>query len=137
MFQHSVISPVKREVAWRFWSNVENWARVDPGVEFVKLDGPFAAGTKGTTKPVGQGPTEWQLIEVDPERRATIDITLPGAVVRFQWVFAETSDGGTRMTQTISVTGERAEEYRQGMTGLEENVPAGMQRIADAITSSA
>ena len=35
--------------AWAFWSDLRNHMRLEPGVERIELDGPFATGTTGRT----------------------------------------------------------------------------------------
>lgn len=92
-FSYSIDCQANKDFAWGFWSDVNNWAVVDPGVESASLDGPFAAGTKGTTKPRGLEPTEWSLVEVQEGNSATIEIAVPGAVVRFVWRFEESESG--------------------------------------------
>src|SRR6266571_4992649 len=64
-FEHSVQAHVTPEVAWAFWTDVRNW-RFDPSLESVELDGPFAAGARGVTKPRGGEPIEWSIREAAP-----------------------------------------------------------------------
>lgn len=136
-FEHSVECPVDRDFAWRFWTNVENWAAVDSSVESVTLEGPFAEGSKGRTKPRGLPPAEWELIEVVEGRRAVIGVEVPGAVFTFRWVFERTPAGGTRITQRVSVAGERAAEYKGAVGEFARGVPAGMRSLADAMAKAA
>jgi hypothetical protein len=136
-FEHSVQCQVDRGFAWGFWTEVRNWAAVDPAVEWVHLDGPFTAGTKGTTKPRGLDPTGWKLTEVQDRRGAAIEIAAPGAVLRFVWSFEDSTRGGTRITQRVTLEGERAEEYAEAIRGLEEGIPQGMERLAEAMTNAA
>lgn len=131
-FTHSVDCPVSREFAWQFWSTVENWL-FDTSAESVTLDGPFAAGTRGTTKPRGLDPLNWQLVEVDEGRNAVIEIDLPGAVTRFRWEFAELSDTVTHITQRVTLEGERAEDYMAGAAELEKGIPEGMRMLTEEI----
>jgi hypothetical protein len=57
-----------RADAWAFWSDLRNHMRLEPGVERIELDGPFATGTTGRT--VAQGFThEWRRSDVVPELR--------------------------------------------------------------------
>ncbi len=49
-FEHGVVAKAPCNVAWAFWTDVSNWS-LDPSLESVRLDGPFVAGTRGTTKP--------------------------------------------------------------------------------------
>src|SRR4051812_30292729 len=113
-FTHSVECPVGREVAWGFWAEVENWAAVDPAVESVRLDGPFAAGTRGETRMSGGGPpVEWRFAEVSEERGAVVEVSLPGASVKFALTFEELGEGSTRITQRVTLEGERADDYAE------------------------
>jgi Polyketide cyclase / dehydrase and lipid transport len=132
-FEHSIECQVEREFAWKFWTNVDNWAVVDPAVEWAKLEGPFIAGTKGRTKPRGSDPNEWKLAEVEEGSRAVIEIAGPGATVKFHWSFTDITGGGTRMTQKVILEGERAAEYEEGMRQLEKGIPYGMERLVEAM----
>jgi hypothetical protein len=135
-FTHTVECTVGREFAWAFWSDVGNWAAVDPAVESVSLDGPFRAGARGETRPRGGGPVAWRLAEVSEGRGALVEISLPGAAVRFAWTFEESAGGGASITQRVTLEGERAGEYAEGMKALERNMPAGMGRLAEAIAKA-
>ncbi|HEV2704756.1 MAG TPA: SRPBCC family protein [Pyrinomonadaceae bacterium] len=137
-FEHAIECPVSRELAWRFWSHVENWAAVDSTVESVKLDGPFAGGTKGTTKPRGSSPNEWELLEVENGKRAVIGLSVPGAVLKFLWEFEnEASGSGTLIRQRVILEGERADNYAAGMKELEAAIPEGMQNLVRGILRAA
>ena len=62
--KHSVIANANRQTVWEFVSDIDNLARVEgDAVESMTLDGPFQAGTRGTTKMRGQEPTHWRLAE--------------------------------------------------------------------------
>jgi uncharacterized protein YndB with AHSA1/START domain len=132
-FTHSVECPVGREFAWAFWSDVENWARVDPSVDSVKLDGPFVAGARGETRPRGGEMVEWTIAEVSEGRGAVVEINLSGALLKFAWTFEETEGGGARMTQRVTLEGERAGDYAEGMRELERGIPVGMCKLAEAM----
>ncbi len=106
MFEFSVQWPVSRDFAWQFWTHVENWSVVDPSVEWAKLEGPFVAGTKGTTKPRGLDPIEWQLLDVYDGSRAVIEVCVFGGTVRFGWTFEDCLGGGTMITQRFAIPGE-------------------------------
>jgi hypothetical protein len=132
-FEHSTECQVGRDFAWRFWTNIDNWAVVDPAVEWAKLEGPFIAGTIGRTKPREADPNEWKLAEVEEGKRAVIEWAAPGATMRFHWSFADLPGGGVRMTQKITLEGERAAEYEEGMKLLEKGVPFGMEKLAETM----
>jgi hypothetical protein len=136
-FEHSVICAADREFAWKFWTNVENWPVVDPAVEAVTLDGAFAAGAIGTTKPVNMEPVNWKLAEVQDGESAIVEITVPGAFAKFHWTFANAESVSTRITQRATIEGENANDYLEFGKGLEMGIPPGMQRLADAIAEAA
>ena len=126
-----------REAAWRFWSDVANWAVIDPAVEWAHLDGPFEAGTSGQTKPVGEPPTRWRLVAVEPASRAVIELDAPGAVLRFTWTLRDDSRGATTLTQRVELEGDEAAQYLEAMKDLAENIPLGMHKLVSAIERSA
>ena len=136
-FEHPIECQVGRDMAWKFWTNIDNWAVVDPAVEWAKLEGPFIAGTKGRTKPRGADPNEWKLAEVEEGKRAVIELAAPGATMKFHWSFADLPGGGVRLTQIITFEGERAAEYEEGMKMLEKEVPSGMERLVEAMVKAA
>src|SRR5438034_8259249 len=54
----SVETDASLAFAWNYWTNVANWD--DPPAKF-ELDGPFAAGSHGTTRLPGQERLHWLL----------------------------------------------------------------------------
>ena len=102
----------------------------------MRLDGPFAAGTTGVTKPVGQEEIHWRLAEVKSGERAVVEILMTGAALRFTMRFEDKPDGGTRMRQTVTLDGERAAEYIAAVEELKGGMPVGMAKLAAAIDRS-
>jgi hypothetical protein len=133
--KHSVIANANRQTVWEFISNIDNLARIEgDAVESMTLDGPFQTGTRGTTKMWGQEPTHWRLAEVEPPERATYEMELSGAVVRFGWTYEEISDGRTRLNQHVVLEGPGAEAYVPFMKEhFAGNIPKGMERIAEEV----
>jgi uncharacterized membrane protein len=137
-FEHSVECPVSRDFAWQFWTNLANWPVVDPSVESVKLDGPFAAGARGITKPRDLPPVEWQITEVQDRSIARIEIPAPGAVLKCFWRFEDSTTAGVRITETVSMEGEQAAEYVEKVgPELESGIPQAMRRLAEEMTRAA
>ena len=137
-FEYSVECQVSRDFAWQFWTDVANWTAVDPAVESAKLDRPFAAGAKGITKPRDSDPVEWRVTEAEDRRRACIEIPAPGAILKCLWRFEDSLDGGTRITQQMSLEGERAGEYAAGIGAeMKKTMPEGMRKLAEAMDRAA
>jgi hypothetical protein len=135
-FKHTVESRVNRDFAWQFWTDVDNWL-LDGSVESVHLDGPFASGTKGSTRPRGQNPIEWQLAEVDDRSRAIIEVVLQGARIACTWSFADVPGGGVKLTQQVDLEGDRAADYVEGLKELEHGIPLGMKKLAEEMERAA
>ena len=133
--KHSVIADAHRQTVWEFVSNIDNLARIEgDAVESITLDGPYQAGSKGTTKMRGQEPIHWRLADVEPPRRSVTEMELTGAVVRFNWTYEELPDGRTRLSQHIVLEGPGAEAYVAFMEEhIAGNLPHGMQRLAEEV----
>ena len=135
IIEHSVDCGVPVEFAWKFWTDVSNW-RLDPDVESVQIDGPFAAGARGVTNSKSSGRVEWRIAEAQ-NLRAVIEFPLPNAAGRFLWTFEEVG-GHTRMTQRCTFEGAEAERYVTLIgPGLRDGIPAGMQKLCGAIERAA
>lgn len=120
--------------AWQFWTNIANWE--DPPAKF-ELNGPFAAGSRGVTRLPGQEPLHWFIREVTPPDAATIEMSLDGAALSFEWRFAGLADGRTRLTQRIVLRGEKADMYlSQVKTAFTANLSEGMNKLAMAMANA-
>lgn len=126
--EQSVEVEVSPEFAWRYRTDIANWN--DPPAKFL-LDGPFAAGTRGTTVLPGQQPLHWKILDVYPPQSFVIEMELDRAVLTFEWRFATLSDQRTRMTQKIVLAGENAAAYAEQIkAGFSPGLADGMRRIA-------
>jgi len=135
LFEHSIVCGVKLDFAWRYWTDVRNWA-LDTDVESVEIDGPFAAGARGFTNSKSSGRVEWRIAEARIGR-AVIEFPLPGAIGRFVWIF-EDIGGGVRMTQRCTLAGDQAGIFAKTVgPGLEAGIPAGMRKLCEAMEHAA
>ena len=131
---HSVETDANPEFAWSYWTNIANWD--DPPAEFELL-GSFAAGTCGLTRLPGQEPLRWFIRAVTPLRAATIEMSLDGAALSFEWRFDELPGGRTRLTQRISLQGEKADLYlAQVEAAFTANPPVAMRKMAMAMANA-
>ena len=132
---HSVETEASQDFAWSYWTNVANWD--DPPARF-ELDGPFAAGSQGTTHLPGQEPIRWLIREVDPRNGATIELQLDGAVLSFEWCLEAVSRERTRLSQRVLLQGENAATLRaQVQSTFAATLPDGMKKLANAIGAAA
>lgn len=135
-FKHTVTCNAEKSVAWTFWTEVSNWELIEGDtVEWIRLDGPFAVGSKGMTKTPGQEPQHWKITQLEPEQSATIDIELPGATLHNTMRFKSIGDQ-TLITQFMQLSGPEAAEFIEGMNMLKKSTPAGLTKLAKAIEAS-
>src|SRR5947209_15363169 len=128
---HSVELFASPAFAWTYMTDVKNWD--DPPARF-RLEGAFAAGGRGTTEMPGQPPRRWQLRSVHPIESYTIELSFDGAILSFAWRFAGLSDGGTRLTQQITLEAENSSAYvAEVQRAFTSTLEAGMRRVAQAI----
>ena len=133
--EYSVEAPVSAAFAWDWRTDVQNWG--DPPAQF-QLDGPFAAGSWGTTRLPGQEPLRWQIRDVRPGRSFVIEMPLDRATLSFEWRFDAVSDRHTRLSQRIVLVGDNAAAYApQVQAVFGSNLPDGMSRIAAAMAAAA
>jgi hypothetical protein len=126
--EHSVDVDVSPTFAWTFRTDVTTWR--DPPATF-ELNGPFVAGSPGQTLMPGQEPLQWRIGEVRPGRSFVLEMTLDRAMLSFEWRFDPLSDGMTRMTQSIVLSGDNAAAYApQVEAGFGSTLVDGMRRIA-------
>jgi hypothetical protein len=113
-------------------TDIRNWN--DPPAEF-SLDGPFDAGTRGTTRIPGQPDAHWIIRAVEPERQYTIEGSIvPGAVLLVHWRFDAISERTAQLTQRLELFGEHASAHVDGIrSAFEPNLEPGMRRIAQTM----
>jgi polyketide cyclase/dehydrase/lipid transport protein len=132
---HSVETDASLSFVWSYLTDVTNWS--DPPAEFA-LDGPFAAGSQGTTRMPGQEPVTWHIGDVRVGQSYTIEMELPGATLSVRWSFDALSDRRTRLTQRIVLAGSNAAAYVSEMEqSFGANLQAGMEKIAATIATAA
>ena len=130
-FQHSVDCSVPRQFAWDYWTNVANWD--DPPAAF-HLDGPFATGSQITTSLPGQ--VLHSVLRDVADHEATIEMQLPGAILRFHWRFEIVTEKTSRITQRLVLSGPNAAAFVAQASMLEHTTPDGMKKLVASIERS-
>ena len=129
---HSVEVNVDARFAWNFWTDygrgLRNWN--DPPAEF-SLDGPFADGSRGTTRMPESPPMHWRIRDCRPPQTATVEMELDAATLSFEWRFENAGPNRARLTQHIVLRGTDAANYTEQLeSSLRPNLATGMARIA-------
>jgi hypothetical protein len=132
--EHSINAEVSPEFAWKYRTDIANWN--DPPARFV-LDGPFIAGSRGTTVLPGQEPLYWSIREVRPLTTFVLEMQLDKALLTFEWRFDALSEQRTKMTQKIVLSGDNAAAYvEQVEAGFSPSLADGMRRIATEMAAA-
>jgi hypothetical protein len=133
--EHSVEADATLAFVWDWRTDITNWD--DPPAEF-SLDGPFASGSRGTSRLPGCEPLRWQIGEVEPGKSFIIHMALDRATLAFAWRFDAVTGRRTRLTQRIMLSGENANAYaRQVHVAFGSSLSDGMNRIARAVAMAA
>jgi hypothetical protein len=126
--EYSVEADVSPAFAWQFRTDVANWN--DPPAQF-SLEGPFEAGSRGTTQLPGQQTLHWRICAVRHGESFVTEMQLDRATLTFEWYFYSISEGRTKLTQRIELSGDNVAAYAlQVEAGFGSNLPGGMERIA-------
>jgi hypothetical protein len=130
-FEHSAESAADPHAVWRRYEDVEHWSEWSRhGVEWSRIDGPFAAGTKGKSKPPGSRAIGFKLVVVEPDSSFVSELRLPGGRVRFEHV-VEAKGPGSRITHRVAVDGPLAFLYTPTVRkGVKRGLPDGVERLA-------
>jgi hypothetical protein len=122
------------DFVWAWQTDIRNWD--DPPARF-HLDGPFVAGTSGSTILPEQRSIAWRIREAHPPSGYIIDMPLDRATCSFEWQFDRLSERRTKLTQRIVLWGANAEVYvPEVRAGFGSTLAAGMERIARAIVKA-
>lgn len=132
-YSHSVETEAQPEAVWKFYSEVALWPHWDSSIQEVKLNGPFAVGTTGTMVIEGQPPLPVNLIEVTPNVSFSDETVLTelGLIITFKHTLTALSDGKTRITHDVIITGPAAETLGTEMgPNVTSDVPDAMEALA-------
>jgi hypothetical protein len=90
---------------WRIWSDTSTWAKWNPDVLSVSLDGPFATGTSGEMRTRAGGMHRIRLEGVEPGHQFRLETAvLPASTFSFRCEVAPVG-GGSRISQAIAIGG--------------------------------
>jgi hypothetical protein len=93
---------------WAVLLDGRRWSEWNPGVQWMTLEGPLAAGSVLTLKPAGAPQTASRIEAVVPERLLALAVRFgPVASLRLRWEI-EPRDGGARIVQTVAIAGPLA-----------------------------
>jgi hypothetical protein len=95
---------VTPEDIWNIWTDINNWHTWNPGIEYCKLDKPFAVGNFFTLKPQGASAVQIKLVAVEENHLFTDCTRFPGAKMYGRHEMEKTPKG-LKLTTTMTITG--------------------------------
>jgi uncharacterized protein YndB with AHSA1/START domain len=101
-------APVPAARLWAVLLDGRRWARWNPGIEWMLVEGELAPGSVVTTKPKGAPQTALRIEAVEPPHRLALLLSIgPLAALRLRWELSE-RDGATEIAQTVATSGPLA-----------------------------
>jgi hypothetical protein len=132
VWSHSVTTSAAPAALWPLYADVARWLEWDSGLEAVALEGPFAAGSRGTMTVAGQPPLEWELVEVVPEELFT-DVTVIPGVATLTFVHRiEPLPTGARITHEVRIEGPAADGLGPMVVSDTPEAMDALARLAEA-----
>jgi hypothetical protein len=113
-YRHTVETDVPPEAIWALYEDVATWPMWDAQAELITRDGPFAAGTTGTMKFVGQEPLDYRLTKVEPLREFVDETPVGAIVVRVSHLLEQLPAGHLRITYAAEIDGPEDEAQQVG-----------------------
>lgn len=129
--EHSEVTAASGEAVWALWSDVRTRPDWDAGIEWVELEGPFAAGSEGKLKPAGSRAVRFRMLFAEPGAGFADETKLPLARMRFEHQLAHRSSGGTSITHRVRISGPLAPLFTRVIgRGLARELPETVRRLA-------
>jgi hypothetical protein len=107
--EHTAETAVPRGKVWAALADIDSWTEWDTSMAEIKLDGPFAVGSTVSMTPIGQDPIRSTILEIEDGTTYADETFFGGAVLRFSHTLTELSDGVTRITHRLEITGDEAD----------------------------
>jgi hypothetical protein len=104
-YTYAVEADVTADAIWSLYDDVTTWPSWDAQAELVTRDGPFATGTTGTMKFVGQEPLHYRLTRVVPLREFVDETPVGALVVRVSHLLEQLPSGRLRITYSAEIDG--------------------------------
>jgi hypothetical protein len=122
---------VDKKKVWNLWSDVKNWPRWDPDIQFCDIKGTFKEGNSFTLKPKGGPKVKIKLVEVIPGVTFTDCTSFPGAKMYGKHVIEETKNG-LKLTTTMTIQGPLGFIWRKVVAeGIVKNMPQQLEGLVE------
>jgi hypothetical protein len=93
------------ETIWARWVEADKWPEHNADLEWAKVDGPIAVGTRIVMKPKGSGKTSATITKLVPLESFVTEAKLPLARLLIEHEMSALPSGGTRFTHRWTMSG--------------------------------
>lgn len=133
-FNHTAQTTASPAAVFALWADVPGWPSWDSSVEKATLEGPFAAGTRGSMTLEGPMTIDFVLVEVTPDGGFLDETVMPdGHVLRFEHRVVGVG-AGAEVSVRITIAGPNAEQMGPMVTSDTPDAVAGLIRLAERST---
>ena len=87
------------------WADMATWPEWNTDTEWVRLDGPFTAGSTGVLKPKGGPKVKFVIATLVADREFTDVSLLAGARLTFRHLIEPLPEGGSTVSVTVTLAG--------------------------------
>lgn len=87
------------------WADMATWPEWNTDLEWVRLDGPFATGSRGQLKPKGGPKVKFVIEKLVPDSEFVDVSLLVGTRLTFRHLVDALPDGGCRVRVTVTMSG--------------------------------
>jgi len=116
------------------WADMDSWPAWDHAIRWVRRDGPFAEGTRGSLKPKAGPKVRFVIETLVPDREFTDRSTMLGASLTIRHLVEVLDDGRTGVAVVVSIDGPLARLWKLFVgRSIAESTPAGLRRLVAMI----
>ncbi|TDC50193.1 hypothetical protein E1212_15855 [Jiangella ureilytica] len=117
------------------WVDHSSWSEWSPDTQWVRVEGPVAAGARGVLKPKGGPRTRFLVAEHERDRVYTDVSRVPGATLTFRHAVAP-SPAGSELTVRVWLDGPMSWLWaRTAFRGFRHSVPSDLDRLIALVES--
>lgn len=128
--EHTGETEANPEAVWRVLSNLDEWGSWDTSLEWVRLQGPFAVGSRVVMKPLGQDPITSVIVEAVEDTLYADQTDMGGVTLRFSHSLQPLRTGGTRVVHRLEITGPAADQVGPELgPAITEDFPEAMEAL--------
>jgi hypothetical protein len=130
----SATSTVAPELFFERWCDLATHPEWAPGMDYLRLDEPFAVGARGELKVSGENPRPFEVTAIEPGRLYADTTVLEGARLTVSHEALPLGKGsGSALEIVCTVEGERAQHYADEFTGIGDALQGDLNRLVQLL----